>query len=243
MNDNLTFASNAKKRTVKNWLIRFILLFIGLFIAHFGVVLFVKANMGTDNFTILCQGIAGLSGLTIGTAQNILMGAMMVVMLIFTRGYVKPGTIVCAFCGGWQIDLYMWLLGDSLSEASPMIIRIIAMVAGCFIIALGKAFCISSDAGAGPNDLFSLIISDKINKHKKVSFSLIRIICDVGLAFLGFALGGVLGVGTFVTMFLTGPILQKFLPPFRRFTNVFIAKLEGKSVEEIAKTAEQERDM
>lgn len=226
MAQNFTFSSDARKRPIKSWIVRLLILIVGLFVAHFGVTLFVLAEMGTDTFTIFVQGVANVVGLSIGTCQVIILSVMMVLMAIFTRGYVKPGTLICAFCGGWQIDLYMWLLDGKLSAASPMAIRIGAMVVGCVIIALGKAIVIMSDAGSGPNDLFSLIVSDKINKKKHVEFRWIRIATDVLFAAVGFALGGVLGVGTLVTAFLTGPIVQVFLPPCKKLTDKMIRKFE-----------------
>lgn len=228
---NFTFASDARHRSLKSWAVRIIILIVGLFVAHFGVTLFVLAEMGTDTFTIFVQGVANVTGLTIGTSQVVILTVMMIIMAIFTRGYVKPGTLICAFCGGWQIDLYMYLLGDSLSAASPMWIRIGAMVVGCCIIALGKAIVIMTDAGSGPNDLFSLIVSDSINRHHHVEFRWVRIATDILFAAVGFALGGVLGVGTLVTAFLTGPIVQVFLNPCRKLTNKILAKVEPDSPE------------
>lgn len=228
---NFTFASDARHRSLKSWVVRILILIVGLFVAHLGVTLFVLAEMGTDTFTIFVQGVANVTGLTIGTSQVVILTVMMIIMAIFTRGYVKPGTLICAFCGGWQIDLYMYLLGDSLSAASPMWIRIGAMVVGCCIIALGKAIVIMTDAGSGPNDLFSLIVSDSINRRKHVEFRWIRIATDVLFAVVGFALGGVLGIGTLVTAFLTGPIVQVFLNPCRKLTNKILAKVEPGSAE------------
>ena len=123
----------------------------------------------------------------------------------------------------------MWLLDGKLSAASPMALRIGAMVAGCVIIALGKAIVIMSDAGSGPNDLFSLIVSDAINKGKHIEFRWIRIATDVLFAAVGFALGGVLGVGTLVTAFLTGPVVQVFLPPCKKLTDALLQKVEPSS--------------
>lgn len=226
MAQNFTFALDASKRSVKSWAVRLIILVVGLFVAHFGVVLFVLAEMGTDTFTIFVQGVSNVCGLSIGTCQVIILSVMMVIMAIFTKGYVKPGTLICAFCGGWQIDLYMWLLDGKLSAASPMALRIGAMIAGCAIIALGKAIVIMSDAGSGPNDLFSLIVSDAINKRRHVEFRWIRIVTDVLFAAVGFALGGVLGVGTLVTAFLTGPVVQVLLPPCKKLTDAILSKVE-----------------
>lgn len=233
VSETITFASNAKGRSVKNWAVRLLILIVGLFIAHFGVVLFVLSGLGTDTFTIFVQGVSNVVGLSLGTCQVIILTVMMILMVLFTKGYVKPGTLICAFCGGWQIDLYMWLLDGKLSPESPMMVRIVAMAAGCAIIALGKAVAIMSDAGSGPNDLFSLIVSDAINKKRQIKYSWIRIITDLMFTAAGFLLGGVIGVGTLVTAFLTGPIVQIFLHPCRRIINGILAKTEGMSAEEM----------
>ena len=45
------------KRSLKEILIRIIILFIGLTIAHLGVTLFLLANLGADPFNVLVQGI------------------------------------------------------------------------------------------------------------------------------------------------------------------------------------------
>ena len=138
MSDTITFASDASKRSVKNWAARLVLLIIGLFIAHFGVVLFVLAEMGTDTFTIFVQGVSNVAGLSIGTCQVIILTVMMVLMALFTKGYVKPGTLICAFCGGWQIDLYMWLLDGKLSAVADGNTDW-GHGSRCVIIALGKS--------------------------------------------------------------------------------------------------------
>ena len=38
--------------------------------------------------------------LSVGTFHVIVLCILLVVMLLTTKGYVKPGTILCAFCAG-----------------------------------------------------------------------------------------------------------------------------------------------
>ena len=45
------------KRSMKEILIRIVILFIGLAIAHLGVTLFLLADLGADPFNVLVQGI------------------------------------------------------------------------------------------------------------------------------------------------------------------------------------------
>ena len=138
---------------------------------------------------------------------------LMVVMLLTTKGYVKPGTVVCAFCGGPIIDLFTWLLGDYISADSAMAVRVISMLLGCVILAAGMSIVINSNAGTGPNDLVAVILSDKI---EKVEFRWVRVGCDLFFVVLGFILGGTVGAGTVVAVFLTGPLVQFWLPKTKK---------------------------
>ena len=184
-------------------------LLIGLTIAHLGVTLFLLTELGTDTFTVFIQGLSVVFGLTVGTVHVIVLCILMVVMLLTTKGYVKPGTVVCAFCGGPIIDLFTWLLGGYIHGESAMAIRIVSMLAGCVILAMGMSIVINSNAGTGPNDLVAVILSDKI---EKIEFRWIRVACDLFFVVLGFVLGGAVGAGTIVAVFLTGPLVQFWLP-------------------------------
>ena len=138
---------------------------------------------------------------------------LMVVMLLTTKGYVKPGTVVCAFCGGPIIDLFTWLLGGWINAEAGMPVRVISMLAGCVILAAGMSIVINSNAGTGPNDLVAVILSDKI---ERIQFRWVRVGCDLFFVVLGFILGGTVGAGTVVAVFLTGPLVQFWLPKTKR---------------------------
>lgn len=208
-----SFAKDTSQRSVKDWIIGLIVLFLGLTIAHLGVSLFLISALGSDPFTVLVQGISILVGLSIGTCHVIALILLMIVMLLTTKGYVKPGTVVCAFCGGWIIDLFLWLFGDMVTEESSMIIRLAVLVAGCVILSLGMSIVIKSNSGTGPNDLIAIILTDKV---KKFPFSRVRMTCDVIFTVAGFLMGGVFGIGTIVAVVLIGPTVQFFLPRSER---------------------------
>lgn len=206
------FAKDTSTRTAKEWAQGLVVLFIGLTIAHLGVSLFVLTELGTDTFTIFVQGIARVTGLTIGTCHVIILICLMVVMVITTKGYVKPGTVVCAFCGGWIIDFFMWLLGDFINPSLAMPARLAVMAAGCIILSLGMSIVIKSNSGTGPNDLIAMILTDKLNERRRISFRWVRIGCDVFFTVTGVLLGGTVGIGTVAAILLTGPVVQFFLP-------------------------------
>lgn len=210
-----TFASDTRNRSLKEWAQGLLTLFIGLTIAHLGISLFLVSELGSDAFTVMIQGIALTVGLSVGTVHVIALILLMVVMVLTTKGYVKPGTVVCAFCGGWIIDFFNWIIGGHISGASPMWVRLIAMLAGVVILSMGMSVVIESNSGTGPNDLIAIILTDKISQKRKVQFQFMRISCDLFFIIVGFLLGGKLGIGTVAAAFLVGPTAQFFLPRSR----------------------------
>lgn len=207
------FASDTSGRNASDWVKALIILLIGLTIAHLGVTLFLLSELGTDTFTVFIQGLSRVFGLTVGTVHVIVLCILMVIMLLTTKGYVKPGTVVCAFCGGPIIDLFTWMLGGFINVDAGMPVRIVSMVAGCVILSAGMSIVINSNAGTGPNDLVAVILTDKI---EAAEFRWVRIGCDLFFVVLGFILGGTVGAGTIVAVFLTGPLVQFWLPKTKK---------------------------
>lgn len=214
-----TFAVDTSSRTAAGWIRALLFLLLGLTIAHLGVTLFLLSELGTDTFTVFIQGLSRTVHLTIGTVHVIILCLLMVLMFFTTKGYIKPGTVVCAFCGGPIIDLFTWLFGGWINAGSPMPIRLFSMILGCVILAAGMSIVINSNAGTGPNDLVAIILSDKLSF---IQFRWVRIGCDACFVLLGFLLGGTVGIGTLAAVCLTGPLVQFWLPITRRFLQKFL---------------------
>lgn len=207
------FAADTSQRSLADWGKALVILFVGLAVAHLGVTLFLLSDLGTDTFTVFAQGLARRAGWSVGMMQMTIVCILMVLMLLTTKGYVKPGTVVCAVCGGPIIDFFTWILGGYINGDSGIAVRGLSVVAGCVILALGMSIVINSNAGTGPNDLVAIILSDKIGK---IEFRWVRMACDVVFVGLGFVLGGTVGAGTIVAVFLTGPLVQFWLPKTKK---------------------------
>lgn len=203
------------KRTFKETVLRAIILFIGLLIAHLGVTLFLLADLGSDPFNVLVQGLfhslqnlTGFAFLTHGRVHIAVCFLIILVLLIVDRTYVKLGTIICMICGGPIIDMYTLILEPFLGNLNALAGRLLMLVAGCVILAYGMTIVIKSDAGTGPNDLVAVVISDKL--HSK--FGITRIAVDVCFVAVGYLLGGLVGIGTIICAFCVGPVASYFLP-------------------------------
>ena len=199
-------------KDLRIWTKRVILLLIGLTIAHLGVTLFLLADLGSDPFNVLIQGLFRFlpwpGFITHGYVHMGVSFLIILVLLVVDRSYIRIGTLLCMFLGGPIIDVFTILLGGLINAQSAMALRLVALVAGCVILAFGMTIVIQSKAGTGPNDLVAVVISDKA----RWKFGVVRICVDVCFALAGFLLGGTVGLGTIICAFLVGPAAQIFMP-------------------------------
>ncbi len=208
-----------KKYLTREFILRVVLLLVGLCIAHLGVTLFLQADMGSDPFNVMIQGLfrtipwPAWAPITFGRTHLMVSVLIMLVLLVVDRGYVRIGTLLCMALGGPIIDVYTIFLDPVLNSGSPMPVRFVSLALGCVILAAGMTVVIKSEAGTGPNDLVAVVISEKGKKP----FGIIRCIVDFSFALIGFLLGGTIGVGTVVCVILVGPTAQRFMPISERF--------------------------
>lgn len=219
------------KRSYKELFARVVILIVGLIIAHFGVTLFLLANLGSDPYNVMVQGVfrtlsafTGWSFLTHGRVHVVLCFLIILVLLIVDKNYIKIGTILCMIFGGPIIDIYMVILSPLVSPSSPLPYKIFILALGCVILAYGMTVVIKSDAGTGPNDLVAIAISEKMHKN----FGVTRILVDLSFILIGFLLGGSVGLGTVICACCVGPVANIFLPVNERIVQSVLASLHLK---------------
>ncbi len=215
------------KINMKELLLRVIILMIGLTIAHLGVTLFILADLGSDPFNVLVQGIfrtvskiVDWSFITHGRVHIVICFIIILALLVVDKSYVKIGTVLCMIFGGPIIDMFTVVLAPIFAITDSLVFKIVMLALGCVILAYGMTIVIKSDAGTGPNDLVSVVISDKTKKK----FSIVRIIVDVSFVVVGFVLGGSLGIGTIICAFCVGPVAGHFLPINEKIVNGVLNK-------------------
>ena len=215
---------------------RLILFFVGMSIIQFGVALFLKTNIGSDTFTVFTQGlastlnktglkdlsivklIAGIAQVTPGVANMIILVVLFVIILLVERKRIKIGTLICVVGVGPIIDLGVKVVSYFPVESYNIVIKMLLVVFGCFIIAIGFAVLSASNVGVAPNDIIPFIIQDKT----KVQYRWIRIGLDGGFLIIGFILGGVVGIGTIISMLAIGPFIQFCLPYGEKFVSLIV---------------------
>lgn len=215
-----------EKNLLKTWAPRVVLLLIGLTIAHLGVTLFLLANLGSDPFNVLIQGLhrltetLGFAALTHGTVHIVVSLLIILILLVVDRSYVRIGTFLCMILGGPIIDVFNLILEPLVNASSAMPVRVVAVALGCVILAFGMTIVIKSQAGTGPNDLVAVVLSEK----RHWPFGPVRVAVDLLFALAGFLLGGVVGLGTIICMAVVGPVAQVFMPFSQKICDGFTSR-------------------
>lgn len=227
---------------------RIVLFFLGMSIIQLGVALFLKTNIGSDPFTVFTQGLsmalnktgvkdfslvqmlAGKSEITPGIANMIILIVLFVIILFTEKSRIKIGTLICVVGVGPIIDLGVNIISYFPVDSYNYVIKMILLLAGCFIIAIGFSILSASNLGVAPNDIIPFIIQDKT----KIEYRWIRISLDAIFLIGGFLLGGKVGIGTIIAMLAQGPFIQLCLPYGEKIVSSILSQHESEKQEIVA---------
>ncbi len=205
-----------------NLIKRLVLFFVGMSIIQFGVALFLKTSIGSDPFTVFTQGLATVLNKT-GVANMIILIILFIGILIVDMKKIKIGTLICVVGVGPIIDLGVKAVSYFPVESANIFLKMILVLVGCFVIAIGFSVMSAADIGVAPNDIVPFIIQDKL----KFQYRWIRIALDATFLVVGFILGGKIGIGTIISMLAIGPFIQLCLPYGKRFVDAIVKGKEN----------------
>ena len=178
-------------------------LLAGLVVFSAGLTMMIRADLGLSPWDVLHDAISGLIALTFG--QVVVLVSLIVVGIAWTLG-VRPGpaTIVNSVLVGVVTDgmLASGLL-DGLSTG-PLLPRLVVLLAGISMIALGTAAYITAKLGAGPRDGLMLAIARRTSRSAGGARTAIEATVLIG----GVVLGGSIGLGTAVFVVAIGPAIN-----------------------------------
>ncbi|MEY2244756.1 YitT family protein [Streptomyces sp. SAS_267] len=184
---------------------RLVQLYAGLALYGASSALLVEAGLGLEPWNVLHQGLAELTGLTIGVV-SIVVGAAVLLLWIPLRQRPGLGTVSNVFVVGLAMDGTLALLPD----VHSLTVRIPLLVAGVVLNGMATGLYISASFGPGPRDG----LMTGLHRRTGRSVRLVRTVLEVAVVATGFALGGTVGVGTVLYAVAIGPLAQLFLRVF-----------------------------
>ncbi len=179
-------------------------LFAGLLLYGISLALVLRAGLGLAPWDVLHQGLAELTGASIGT---MVIAVSFAVLLLWIPLRQPPGfgTVANAVLVGVSVDLTLLVLDD----VSSWPLRVLLLVSGVLLNALATALYIGAMLGPGPRDGLMTGLVRRTGR----SVRLVRTTIEVTVLALGWVLGGTVGVGTLLYAFAIGPIVHVLLPP------------------------------
>lgn len=176
--------------------VRALLLVGGTVTLGVGVALLLTAELGSDGFSTLVNGIALSTGLSFAVANLVV--SLAFVSLAWLRG-VRPGigTVIQVLIVG----LTAGALLEVLSTPDPWWGRGLMLLVALPVLAIGIAAYLGSRTGAGPAEAAALAWDPPI--PFRWSYSLVQ----GGGALVGWLLGGAAGIGTLAVILLLGPMV------------------------------------
>jgi uncharacterized membrane protein YczE len=190
-----------KSRAMKIFAIRFINLMFGLFLYALGIVVTIRANIGYAPWDAFHAGLSLKAGFSFGTA-SIIVGVFIEALVMVLGEEVGIGSILNMILIGIFTDLILFtgILPLSQNYATGIAMLLI----GLFILAIGTYFYIKSGFGAGPRDSLMVVL----NRKTKIPIGVCRIIVEVTVTIAGWALGGMVGIGTVISAVAVGFFVQ-----------------------------------
>lgn len=186
---------------------RFTISTIGVTLIGLGIAITLHANMGTDPFSSVVDGVAQLINLKFWYTQMAMLAALLIVIFWGNKHYIGFGTVLTTFYTGFIIDSVTPLL-ENISVETSLFLQLAFVAAGILTICLGVAVYMDTDTGLSTYDALGMVIEEKTNHRFPFKYN--RILTDLICIAIAFFLGATIGVGTIITAFFTGPIVGLF---------------------------------
>ena len=175
------------------------------------------AAFGVDPFQVLVSGLDHAIPIVFGTLYVLINAVMLLFSLISDRNNIGIATFINLFLLGYVVDFTKAGL-ENLFPAPGMVIRIGFMVLGIVVLCIGSELYMTADLDVSTYDAVAIVMS---KKWKWGQFRYVRIRRDLACVLLGglmiyLASGSAgevassVGVGTIVTAFFMGPLIEFF---------------------------------
>lgn len=176
---------------------RLTLLFVGCLVLGLGVGLLLTADLGSDGYSTLVNGISRSTGISFMVANLAVSAGFL--LLAAVRGLMPDvGTLVQVVVVGVTVSVTIDLLETPESLAGRSAYLVLAFP----VLAAGIAAYLGSNLGAGPAEAAALAWDPPLPFRWSYSF------VQGGGAVVGWLLGAAIGPGTLAVVFLLGPAVD-----------------------------------
>lgn len=181
---------------------RLVRLLAGLVLFGLGLALLVQAHLGVDPWTVLSQGLARTTGLTIGQL-TVVISFVLLLLWIPLRQRPGLGTVANALLVGPVLDLGVAVIPSP--EAFGL--RLLMVVGAVVVVAVGTGLYVGVGWGPGPRDGIMTGLA-----RRGMPLFAARALIEVTVLVVGWVLGGTVGLATVVFAASIGPLVGVAVP-------------------------------
>ena len=174
----------------------------GLAVFAFGVHLTIFANIGLAPWDCLGMGIANHTPLNYGLSMTTMSVVILLIDLLL-RERIGFGTVIDALITGNLVQLYNDLNPLPLNQSLPRGVAI--MLIGFVFMALGMWIYMKAGQCCGPRDSLLVGLGKRL---PRIPIGLVEILLWAAVTLVGWLLGGPVGIGTLISTFGAGAVLQ-----------------------------------
>ena len=187
---------------MNNYVIRTLRLIFGLFLYALGSFFSIQANIGLAPWEAFSMGGAYLTHISYGNIV-VISGFVIIAIDFVLKEKIGFGTILNAILIGKFVDLIQF--SNIVPTISNFRIGLLMLLLGQVIICIGSYFYIGASLGCGPRDALMVALGKRM---PKVPIGAIRGLIEGTVLIIGLLLGAKVGIGTVISVFGIGFILQ-----------------------------------
>lgn len=194
---------------MKQYVHRILRLIFGLFVLALGSFLTIQANVGLAPWDAFSMGFSYITGLSYGKIV-VLTGFVIIIIDFLLKEKIGFGTIINALLIGTFVDIIASL--QLIPKMQSWIFGLIMLLIGQFILCIGSYYYISAALGCGPRDALMVALGKRL---PNVPIGVIRGTLEGSVLLIGWLLGAKVGIGTVLSVFGIGFLIQFTFHLFR----------------------------
>lgn len=187
---------------MNNYTKRVIKLIFGLFLYSLGSFLTIQANIGLAPWEAFSMGGTYLTHLSYGNIV-VITGLIIIVIDFALKEKIGFGSILNAILIGKFVDLIQFT--NIIPLMSNLWLGILMLLLGQVVICIGTYFYIDASLGCGPRDALMVALGKRM---PKLPIGAIRGLIEGTVLAIGWLSGAKVGIGTVISVFGIGLILQ-----------------------------------
>jgi len=186
---------------------KYFMIFLAVNLLGLAVACLLKSGLGCDPIALLSKGISVALSTSFGIASFLYNVVTICIAFFLAKEFLGTGTVVYGLLSGFVIDFYCMLFQWLPTFNDISIYNILYFIVGEFL--MSAAFAILMQLNLGMTALDALLTA--VSKKTGITYAIFKIGIDAIFVITGSILGGPFGIGTIISVLITGILVDKIV--------------------------------